>query len=541
MKRTRRRSLRGRLLVAMAGIAVGVVIVTGVTTVALARTSAERTAIANLKEQAPAVREQLLQLARVLRNRNDTGRPSVGIGRLVTSVLRVTGGTLLTVHPDGSVTEGVAALAETNAFGSDTQLSSPRPATAPRSQPSVSSPRVGQGSGPRATPRERLRARLQARVPGAGSAAANQLPAGLTVADLDADRLLRGELQTGTVNGRAFVAQPIRSGPQGTPVLVLTERIDSAAITRARGFFLIGAALALVAAGIVSYFLARRLTRPLAAMGATAGAIAGGNLAARVDLGPHPDDELSDLARTLNGMAMQLEHARHGERAFLLSVSHDLRTPLTSIRGYAEALTDGTIPASDEQQRAGAVIAAEANRLERLVADLLDLARLDARQFSLSPHPFDVNATVRTAVEAFLPAANELGIELRIDAPGEGLATGDPERVAQIVANLVENALKYAWARIDVHVAVVSVNDIEIRVVDDGPGIDPTEVHRVFERLYVSRAVPGRSVGTGLGLAIVGELATAMGGTATVDPHAAGGAAFAVRLPVLKPTVSAAS
>ena len=96
-----------------------------------------------------------------------------------------------------------------------------------------------------------------------------------------------------------------------------------------------------------------------------------------------------------NAMAAELELARHGERQFLLSVSHDLRTPLTSIRGYADALTDGTIPANDEERRAGAVIAAEANRLERLVADLLDLARLDAHQFSLcrrvrstSPRPF---------------------------------------------------------------------------------------------------------------------------------------------------------
>ena len=122
-------------------------------------------------------------------------------------------------------------------------------------------------------------------------------------------------------------------------------------------------------------------------MGTTAGAIAAGDLGARVDLGKHPDDELADLGRALNAMAAELEVARHGERQFLLSVSHDLRTPLTSIRGYADALTDGTIPATDEQRRAGAVIAAEANRLERLVADLLDLARLDAHQFSLSPRP----------------------------------------------------------------------------------------------------------------------------------------------------------
>jgi two-component system sensor histidine kinase BaeS len=313
---------------------------------------------------------------------------------------------------------------------------------------------------------------------------------------------------------------------------VLTERIDSAAVRRARGFFLIGAVLALLAAGIVSYFLARRLTRPLAAMGTTAGAIAAGDLGARVDLGRHPDDELAELGRALNAMAAELELARHGERQFLLSVSHDLRTPLTSIRGYAEALTDGTIPATDEQRRAGVVIASEANRLERLVADLLDLARLDAHQFSLSPRPFDVGTTVRTAVDAFIPAAADLGVELVVEVPPELAAVGDPERVAQIVANLVENALKYARRTITVTVAADGVHEVTIRVVDDGPGIGAGEEHRVFDRLYVSRTTPGRSVGTGLGLAIVGELATAMGGTATVEPADATGATFVVRLPL---------
>ena len=540
MKAPRRRSLRTRLLIAMAGIAVGAILVTGVTTIALARTGAEQHAIANLEEQAPGVREQLVILAKQLRNRSASGRPPVGIGRLITSVLRVTGGTILTVRSDGSVTEGVAALADGETFGPDLPIASdPTPSAG-------IDPPVGRL---RARAAERLRRRQAAAnstLPSAApvgpnqtEGAVNQLPADLTVEDFDAATLLRGERQTGTVKGRAFIAEPIREGPEGTSVLVLTERIDSEAMSRARGFFMIGAALALVVAGIVSYVLARRLTRPLAAMGVTAGSIASGDFAARVDLGRHPDDELADLARTLNGMAVQLEHARQGERAFLLSVSHDLRTPLTSIRGYAEALTDGTIPATEEQRRAGAVIAAEANRLERLVADLLDLARLDARQFSLAPREFELASAVRTAVDAFAPAAADLGIELRIDAPDPLAATSDPERVAQIVANLVENALKYARARIDVRVAALSDRDVEIRVVDDGPGIDPAEVSRVFERLFVSRAVPGRSVGTGLGLAIVGELAAALGGTAAVDPAppldptGPGGATFVVRLPLM--------
>lgn len=505
----------------MAGIAVGVLLVTGVTTVALARRTAERTAMSHLEEQAPSVAGQLRNLGAALRSRTVEGRPTVSIGRLVTSVLRVTGGTMITVNPDGSITEGVTGLTGTDAFGADAPIASRQGTTTTTTDPTE-------------TPRQRLRDRLRgAQDTGSGSvaAAAAPLPAGLTVEDFDATRLQAGDSQTGTASGRVFVAQPLRTGRASTPVLVLTERIDSAAVNRARGFFLVGGALALLAAFIVSYFVARRLTRPLAVMGSTAAAIAAGDLTARVDLGDHPDDELADLAKTLNGMALQLDAARQSERTFLLSVSHDLRTPLTSIRGYAEALTDGTIPASPDQQRAASVIAAEANRLERLVADLLDLARLDAHQFSLAPRPFEIVTTVTTAVAAFQPAATELGIDLHVVESSPVDCVGDPERVAQIVANLLENALKYARSRIDVAVDAGAAREVTIRVADDGPGIDPAETVRVFERLFVSRSVPGRSVGTGLGLAIVGELSAAMGGRASVDSSAAGGA-FIVTVPL---------
>ncbi len=494
-----RDSLRTRLLVAMAAIAVGVLVVTGVTTIALARRSAERSAISHLEEQAPSVTAQLRGLARIVRNRTERDQPAIGLGRLVTAVLRVTGGTVLTVGPDGSISEGVSGLLGSRAGGTDTPLGR----------------------------------RTRDGVRRSGSAAVNRLPVDLAVEDFDAVQLRNGERQTGTVGQRVFVAEPIRTGTGSIPVLVLTEKFDSGATGRARGYFAVGAALALVAAFVISYVLARRLTRPLAAMGATASAIAAGDLTARVDLGAHPDDELAELAQTLNTMAVQLEHARHSDRSFLLSVSHDLRTPLTSIRGFADALTDGTIPATEDQRRAGEVIAAEANRLERLVADLLDLARLDARQFSLTPRAFDIAGSVRTAVEAFRPAAGDLGIGLVVRTPNELAATGDPERTAQIVANLVENALKFARTRITVEVVAADASTAEIRVVDDGPGVDPAEVHRVFERLYVSRAGPGRSVGTGLGLAIVGELTRAMGGDAAVDRAPDGGARFVVRLPVL--------
>jgi two-component system, OmpR family, sensor kinase len=222
--------------------------------------------------------------------------------------------------------------------------------------------------------------------------------------------------------------------------------------------------------------------------------------------------------------------ARGLERDFLLSVSHDLRTPLTSIGGYAEAIADGTVESREDQKRAAEVIEAEARRLERLVADLLDLARLDAHEFSLTPRPVDAAEVVGEAVDAFEPAAREIDVELGVNRPSSAPVDADPERLGQVVANLVENALKYARTRVTVGVSSAN-GTLELRVDDDGPGIDPDDLPRVFDRLYTSRSAPGRKVGTGLGLAIVRELSAAMGGTADVVSLDSHGTRFVVRIP----------
>lgn len=480
---THRRRLRTRLFVAMASIAVGVLLVTGVVTIGLARRGATDRAVEDLRAKAEPIGERLERLgARLESSRVATG-DRTRVAQLLRRVLAISGGSVVTVEPDGTVTEGLVAPAG-------------RPAP---------------------------------------STAGTELPEGHTAADLDLDpdTLAAGAVQTGRVGDLAFVARPLGGAATGTPVLILTQPVESDADDRARGFFLVGSALAAGIAMGVAFVLARRLTQPLAAMGATADAIAQGDLGARVSLNGVPDDELAELARTLNGMAEELEHARGLERAFLLSVSHDLRTPLTSIRGYAEALTDGTIPATDEQRRAATVIAAESRRLSRLVDDLLDLARLDARQFSLHPRAVDAATVVATAVDAFRPAADDLGIDLAVDTPESVPATIDADRLGQIVGNLVENALKYARRSITVSLTRDGPDAFELRVADDGPGLAEEDVDRVFDRLYVSRARPGRSVGTGLGLAIVHELAAAMGGAATVERSAAPtvGATFTVRLP----------
>jgi two-component system sensor histidine kinase BaeS len=316
-------------------------------------------------------------------------------------------------------------------------------------------------------------------------------------------------------------------------VVIATDQVETKVLSRSTPWLLLAGAIVLLLAAGVAVWLARRLTRPIREIERAAGRLADGDLSGRADLPPGTDADLAALGDTLNAMATQLEASRGSQRAFLLSVSHDLRTPLTSIRGYAEALADGTLDDAnpDARVRAASVIGAEARRLERLVQDLLDLARLDSREFSLRPRACDAVDVVRDAAQAFAPQARELGLELVVSPSPPAPTELDPDRVAQIVANLVENAMKYATTRVDI---TVDARDDELTIVvtDDGPGISPGAEREVFTRLYTARDTPGRAVGTGLGLAIVQELASAMGGHARTESPAAGGARLVVSLPL---------
>jgi two-component system sensor histidine kinase BaeS len=465
----------------MVAIAFGVLVLALLGAAGLAKQSAADSAQRDLKDRAPTVAAQVEKIGPIFRRAFEQNRNPVALQRgcrLVDAALRVSGGSVVSVATDGSVTEGLGGL-------------------------------LGEAC--------------------ADSTSFPELPDGVSTDDLDVASLDRGLTQTGTADDTAFVATPLSSVGGIRPVLVLTQEVDDQPLGRAGPFLLATGAVALLAAVVVSAWLARRMTRPIAAMQDTASRIAGGDLTARVGPVSGPDDELAALARSIDEMADELETARGHERAFLLSVSHDLRTPLTSIRGYAEAIADGTAVDRDARLRAAGVITAESRRLERLVDDLLDLARLDAHQFSLRPVETDARAVALATVEGFGPMAAGWDLELRV-APGAAvMVTADPERLAQIVANLVENALKYAARVVVVDTASVD-GHLRLRVDDDGPGIPDDERARVFDRLYTARASEGRKVGTGIGLAIVHELTVAMGGTITVAPLAPTGTRFEVTI-----------
>jgi signal transduction histidine kinase len=353
-------------------------------------------------------------------------------------------------------------------------------------------------------------------------------PAGIDLGDLRFEQLRAGQVVSGTNGSLVYAAAPVRRGP-ALAVVVLTRRADAGLRSGGR-WFAVAAVAAVAAAIAVAASLGSRLTRPIRAVEAATRRIASGDLTARIAVDTHVDDELASLARSVNAMAEELDRSRRLERQFLLSVSHDLRTPLTSIRGFAEAIADG---AATDHAQAATVISSEARRLERLVRDLLDLARIDARQFSLDLRPTDVGDVVNETAEGFRPAAEDAGVDLRVVADaGELIARTDPDRLAQAVANLMENALKFATSSIEV-AARAADGHVLVSVDDDGPGIDEAELGRVFERLYSASRSPARQVGTGsgLGLAIVHDLVEAMGGAVRAERSPAGGSRLVLSLP----------
>jgi len=347
------------------------------------------------------------------------------------------------------------------------------------------------------------------------------LPAPITPSLADPTALQSGNSVVGNLGNTVFAlvpvaldaAQRVQFGVTAgqLPVLAVTRHIKSP--VNGLGYFVLVAAAAAVVAAAVAAVLARRISTPLVRAVDTTRRIAQGDLSAQVEVHPHDYPELAELAESINAMAASLERARGMERQFLLSVSHELRTPLTSIRGYADAIAEGI---ADDVPAALAVIGAEAKRLERIVQDLLDLARLDARRFSLHLERVDCADVVAAVADGFRPEATGAGlrIDMRVEsAPGAGLWVDvDPDRLAQIVANLVENALKFAAFRVEVG-ARAEGGFVVIWVADDGPGIRREDLGHVFERHFTSDRVPSRHVGTGLGLAIVAELSAAMGGT----------------------------
>ncbi len=279
------------------------------------------------------------------------------------------------------------------------------------------------------------------------------------------------------------------------------------------------AALGLLGAWVLS----RSVIRPVRRLAEASGRLAEGE--AGVTVTPEGPRELRDLAVSFNDMNAKLTKAQETEQAFLLSVSHELKTPLTSIRGYAEGVGDGTVAPAD----GAAVIGAESSRLERLVGDLLDSARMRKSAFTVRRETVDLAAVAGDVARRYEGTARDAGLTLHLATDAGGSAVADGDRVLQVVSNLVENAIRCTPPPGTV---TITTAPGWVTVSDTGRGLTGDDLPRAFERFYLySRYGTDRPVGTGLGLAIVKELTEAMGGTVSVSSAVGVGTAFTVALP----------
>ena len=368
------------------------------------------------------------------------------------------------------------------------------------------------------------------------------LPSDVDAAELEPQQLLAGQTVSGRQGNLVFAAAPVpvtakerlQLKLRGALAVVLTRQVGD--LGPSWSYFLVAGTIALVVAALLAWQLSRRIARPLVEAVSATERIAAGDLQSRVPVRAGDYPELSSLAGSINAMAQRLGESRTRERDLLLSVSHDLRTPLTSIRGFAEAITDGAV---EDTAQAAEVISAEARRLERLVGDLLDLTKLEASQLSITLRATDVAEVATTTTEGFRPAAEHSGLRLDTWLPenANGTATqvvADPDRLAQLLANLIENAISFARTAVRVALWPAAPEDpyVVVTVDDDGPGIAPEELPRVFERFYRGERPPRPRTGSGLGLAIVAELATAMGGAVRAESPTspAGGTRFVLTL-----------
>ena len=287
--------------------------------------------------------------------------------------------------------------------------------------------------------------------------------------------------------------------------------------------FAIGALLA----GLLAWWLSRRITGPVLALSAAADEIAAGNYAVRVRAG-EGGDEISHLSKRFNEMAARLGATEERERQFLMSVSHELRTPLTAIKGHVDAIRDGLFDDREAERASLDVVAGETVRLERLVGDVLDLAKLNAHRFTVHAEEVDIGALVGQAHASFGEEARRRGLNFRLDDDPEApTIVTDGDRVLQVLTNLLANAFR--WTPDDGTISIGSSTrdrSVLIDVRDTGPGIQPDERESIFVP-FISRD----NHGTGLGLPIARELALALGGWIELESTVGEGSRFRLVLP----------
>lgn len=325
-----------------------------------------------------------------------------------------------------------------------------------------------------------------------------------------------------------------RIDPLGASYVMLAQP-ESFVATAAAGDLasrlLVAGGAALVVAMLLALLVSRSLTRPLTQLGAAAEDIAAGNYSRRVSI--KGQDEIGLLGSAFNRMAEAVERARKVQRDFLANVSHELKTPLTSLIGFSQALVDGSLLSEAERTRAATIVHEESERVLRMAQELLDLARVEAGSISLHITAVDLGGQLEQELEIIRPRAGSHQLSLKLNVPDDiPPVAADPERLHQILDNLLDNAVKYAPSGSTVSASARLSGGAVEAIVANPTGSTRPDPDRMFDRFY--RADPSRSAaagGVGLGLSISRELAAAMQGRLWADFDDAGNLRMHLQLP----------
>ncbi|HEX6359807.1 HAMP domain-containing sensor histidine kinase [Actinophytocola sp.] len=346
-----------------------------------------------------------------------------------------------------------------------------------------------------------------------------------------AERPLHG---SATIAGGLLLVEGRAVDGGGAVALVRQAENSATAGRRLVGNVLFALAIGMGVAAVAGLLLARLLARPLRRTAEVAVGMSHGRRDLRVPLeGPR---EVVEVGASLNTLADALAHSEERQREFLLSVSHELRTPLTSVLGFAESLADGVVT-GDEVEEVGHTIKQEATRLDQLVSDLLDLARLGANDFRLDLTAVDLTVLLAEAARVWESRCAAAGVELRVESPTTPvMVRTDPRRLRQVIDGLASNAVRATPAGAPV---VLSLYDMDgmiavLQVRDGGPGLSEEDYRAAFQKGVLHSRYQGvRPVGTGIGLALVHGLVTRLGGTIDAGRAPEGGARFRIRLKAL--------
>lgn len=309
------------------------------------------------------------------------------------------------------------------------------------------------------------------------------------------------------------VTEPLRHNGQIVGGVVVSIPMPEISQTRSEIIAIVIRNMLLVAvvAAILSYFLSRRITKPISKLSRAAKSIAKGNFKERVEV--DEIEEIGELGETFNEMAESIEQFEETRNSFLANVSHDLRTPMTTITGFVQGILDGTIP-DEKREWYLSIVLDESKRLSRIVTDLLDISKLEQGSFNLELRNFDINELTRLTVIKFEKKITDKNIRLSVEFESDGLyVNADKDAISRVLTNLLDNAIKFTNEEGFIHIRVGTKNSkAYVSVQNSGLGIAEEELGHIFDRFY--KTDKSRSLdknGAGLGLYIVKSIVQAHG------------------------------